>query len=97
MAVGGVGIEGDGLYTIDRDPLDNDQPFEEIIAVAASRGFESPPLIRADNILVEGIRLPFANVSDPPVVTQIPFGSLPGAGDHTDRRTAAERFRPGGF
>ena len=80
VAVGGVGVEGDGLYTIDRDPLDNDQPFEEIIAVAASRGFESPPLIRADNILVEGIRLPFANVTNPPVVTQIPFGSLPGAG-----------------
>jgi uncharacterized protein GlcG (DUF336 family) len=80
MAVGGVGVEGDGLYTIDRDPLDNDQPFEEIIAVAASRGFESPPQIRADNILVEGIRLPFANVANPPIVTQIPFGSLPGAG-----------------
>jgi uncharacterized protein GlcG (DUF336 family) len=80
VAVGGVGVEGDGLYTIDRDPLDNDQPFEEIIAVAASRGFESPPMIRADNILVEGIRLPFANVSDPPVPTQIPFGMLPGTG-----------------
>ena len=78
VAVGGVGIEGDGLYTVDRIPTDNDQPFEEIIAVAASRGFESPMQIRADNILVEGIRLPFANVANPPVVTQIPFGSLPG-------------------
>jgi uncharacterized protein GlcG (DUF336 family) len=78
VAVGGVGIEGDGVYTIDRDPLDNDQPFEEIIAVAATRGFESPAMIRADNILVEGIRLPFANVAEAPVVTQIPFGSLPG-------------------
>lgn len=79
VAVGGVGIEGDGLYTVDRVPTDNDQPFEEIIAVAASRGFESPESIRGDNILVEGIRLPFANVSDPPVVATIPFGSLPGA------------------
>jgi uncharacterized protein GlcG (DUF336 family) len=74
-AVGGVGIEGDGLYTVDRDPTDNDQPFEETIAVAASRGFESPAGIRADNILVEGIRLPFASVANPPVVTQLPFGS----------------------
>ena len=78
VAVGGVGVEGDGLYTVDRIPTDNDQPFEEIIAVAASRGFESPAQIRADNILVEGIRLPFANVANPPVVTTIPFGSLPG-------------------
>lgn len=78
VAVGGVGIEGDGLYTVDRIPTDNDQPFEEIIAVAASRGFESPTLIRADNILIEGIRLPFANVTNPPVVTTIPFGNLPG-------------------
>ena len=78
VAVGGVGVEGDGIYTIDRDPNDNDQPFEEIIAVAASRGFEAPPLIRGDNILVEGIRFPFANVSDPPIPTQIPFASLPG-------------------
>jgi len=78
VAVGGVGIEGDGLYTVDRDPNDSDQPYEEIIAVAASRGFESPALIRADNILVEGIRLPFANVTSAPVVPTIPFGSLPG-------------------
>ncbi|MBK8302277.1 MAG: heme-binding protein [Chloracidobacterium sp.] len=79
VAVGGVGIEGDGLYTIDRDPTDNDQSAEEIIAFAAARGFESPALIRADNILVEGIRLPWANVVTPPVVPTIAFGSLPGA------------------
>ncbi|MEQ1921117.1 MAG: heme-binding protein [Pyrinomonadaceae bacterium] len=79
VAVGGVGIEGDGLYTIDRNPNDDDQPFEEIIAFAAARGFESPALIRADNILVEGIRLPWGNVPNPPVVPTIAFGSLPGA------------------
>ncbi len=78
IAAGGVGVEGDGLYSVDRDPNDNDQPFEEVIAVAASRGYEAPAAIRADNILVEGIRLPFANVATVPIVTQIPFGSLPG-------------------
>lgn len=78
VAVGGVGIEGDGLYTVDRDPNNNDQPFEETIAVAASRGFESPALIRADNILVEGIRLPFSNVASVTIVPTILFGSLPG-------------------
>ena len=28
MAVGGVGIEGDGIYTVDRDPTDTDQPLK---------------------------------------------------------------------
>ncbi|HEY8185143.1 MAG TPA: heme-binding protein [Pyrinomonadaceae bacterium] len=78
MAVGGVGIEGDGIYTVDRDPTDFDQPFEEQIAASAVRGFEAPLLIRGDNILVDGIRLPFSNVSSPPAPATIPFGSLPG-------------------
>ena len=78
VAVGGVGIEGDGLYTVDRDPTDFDQPFEEVIAASAARGFEAPPLIRADNILVDGIRLSYSNVANPPAPTTIAFGSLPG-------------------
>lgn len=94
VAVGGVGIEGDGLYTVDRDPMDNDQPVEEVIAVAASRGFESLALIRADNILVAGIRLPFANVTDPPVVPTMPFGSLPGAVTSMIRAAPASDFVP---
>lgn len=77
-AVGGIGVEGDGLYTVDKNPLDNDQPFEEIIAVAGAQGFSAPPQIRGTNILLEGIRLPFANIENPPPATQIPFGSLPG-------------------
>lgn len=78
FAIGGVGVEGDGLYTIDRNPLDNDQAIEEIIAIAAVRGFDSPPLIRGDNILVEGIRLPYLNNATVPDVPTTPFGSLPG-------------------
>jgi uncharacterized protein GlcG (DUF336 family) len=78
VAVGGVGIEGDGIYTVDRDPTDFDQPFEELIAASAVRGFEAPALIRADNILVDGIRLPYSNVANPPAPTTLPFGSLPG-------------------
>ena len=78
VAVGGVGIEGDGIYTIDRDPADFDQPFEELIAASAVRGFEAPSLVRADNILVDGIRLPYSNVTNPPTPATIPFGSLPG-------------------
>jgi uncharacterized protein GlcG (DUF336 family) len=77
-AVGGVGIEGDGAYTVDRDPSDFDQPFEEVIAVSAVRGFEAPTTIRGDNILVDGIRLTYLNVTaaiSPPTMA---FGSLPG-------------------
>ena len=77
-AVGGVGIEGDGIYTVDRDPTDFDQPFEELIAASAVRGFEAPALIRADNILVDGIRLPYSNVASPPAPATMSFGSLPG-------------------
>jgi uncharacterized protein GlcG (DUF336 family) len=80
-AVGGVGIEGDGVYTVDRDPSDSDQPFEEVIAVAAARGFDAPSLIRGDNILVDGIRLAYLNVNNAPSPPTIAFGSLPGALD----------------
>ncbi|HEX8891644.1 MAG TPA: heme-binding protein [Pyrinomonadaceae bacterium] len=75
---GGIGIEGDGVYTLDTDPTDLDQPFEEVIAVSAVRGYETPALIRGDNILVNGIRLPFVNVSQVLSPPTIPFASLPG-------------------
>ena len=81
IAQGGVGIEGDGVYGIDPDPADFDLPFEEIIALSAVRGFETPSLIRADNILVNGLRLPFINAAQAPAPPTIPFGSLPGAID----------------
>ena len=66
LPAGAIGIEGDGLYTVDRDPADGDQPFEELIAASGIRGFEAPATIRGDNILVDGIRLPFSNVANPP-------------------------------
>jgi uncharacterized protein GlcG (DUF336 family) len=81
ISQGGVGIEGDGVYGIDRDPADFDLPFEEVIALSAVRGFETPGLIRGDNILVDGIRLPFSNASETLRPATIPFASLPGAVD----------------
>jgi uncharacterized protein GlcG (DUF336 family) len=60
--VGGVGVEGDGVYGVDLDPSDFDQPPEEIAALAGARGFEPPELIRADRILADGVRLPYINV-----------------------------------
>jgi len=77
LPAGGIGVEGDGLYTVDRDPADNDQSFEELIAASGIRGFEAPALIRGDNILVDGIRLPFSNVINPPAPTTV--ASIAGA------------------
>ncbi len=95
VAVGGVGVEGDGLYTVDRNPFDTDEPAEEVIAAFATRGFEAPPSVRADNILVAGIRLPFGNVSDAGSATPIAFGSLPGAVTAPIVATPASDFVPG--
>ncbi|HEX8846953.1 MAG TPA: heme-binding protein [Pyrinomonadaceae bacterium] len=94
VAVGGIGIEGDGLYTLDKDPADFDQPFEEVIAVSAVRGFETPSLIRGDNILADGVRLPFINVSEPLAPATIAFGSLPGAIDSPIRPAQTSAFTP---
>ena len=71
LPAGGIGIEGDGLYTVDRDATDNDQPFEELIAASGIRGFEAPSGIRGDTILVDGIRLPFSNVTNAPAPTTV--------------------------
>ena len=71
IAAGGIGVEGDGVYTVDRDPTDNDQPFEELIAAAGIRGFEAPAGIRGDTILVDGIKLPFSNVTNPLVPSNV--------------------------
>ena len=73
-----IGIEGDGLYTVDRDPSDDDQSFEELIASSAVRGFEPSALIRADNILVDGIRLPYSNVAVTPSPPTLNLGDIPG-------------------
>jgi uncharacterized protein GlcG (DUF336 family) len=77
--VGGIGVEADGIYSIDRNPFDTDIPAEELIAVAGSRGFEAPAGIRSDQILLDGVRLPYSNAEQPPVVQTLSFDGLPGA------------------
>ncbi len=61
VVAGGVGVEGDGVYGVDADPADLDSPPEERAALAGARGFDAPDLVRAEQILADGIRLPFAN------------------------------------
>ncbi len=75
LVIGGVGVEGDGVYGVDDDPADFDAPAEERAALGGARGFESPALIRADEILADGIRLPFVNAA-----AQAAPGPVPVAG-----------------
>ena len=71
LPAGGIGVEGDGVYTVDRNPTDNDQAIEELIAASGARGFEAPSGITGDKILVDGIRLPFSNVTTPPAPSNV--------------------------
>jgi uncharacterized protein GlcG (DUF336 family) len=47
MLVGGLGISGDG---VDQD---------DFVAAGGSAGFEAPAAIRADQVVVKGVRLPY--------------------------------------
>ncbi len=80
VLAGGVGVEGDGLYGVDTDPEAVDQAddalAEEQAALAGTRGFEAPESIRADRILADGIRLPFANVRMPAAGAPAASGSF---------------------
>jgi uncharacterized protein GlcG (DUF336 family) len=78
LHVGGIGIEGDCLYGFDRDPTDKDVPVEELVAVAATRGFEARPEITGDKILIDGIRFTYVNAQMPPAITTPSFNSLSG-------------------
>jgi uncharacterized protein GlcG (DUF336 family) len=61
VLVGGIGVEGDGIYGVDLDPTDDDRPVEERAALAGSAGFEAPTAIRSDDVFLDGVSLPFAN------------------------------------
>lgn len=59
--VGAIGVEADGIYTIDRNISDIDTSDDEIIAVAGTFGFEAPTNIRANRITVGGKTLRFVD------------------------------------
>ncbi len=63
--VGAIGVEADGEYTVDFTPEIKTPTDEELIALAGTRGFESPASIRGDQIFVNGLRLPFADADEP--------------------------------
>ena len=52
--MGGIGVEADGRYGLDRDITDFDTDPEEIVAVAGASGFAAPADIRGDRITADG-------------------------------------------
>ena len=61
--IGGLGVEGDGLYGVDADPLADAASWEESAALAGATAFAAPEALRADSVLIDGIRLPFASTA----------------------------------
>ena len=80
ILVGGVGVEVDGHYGIDRNIDDVDAAPEETIAAAGTFGFEAPADIRADRITADGRTFRFTDstpfASNPAAAPS--FASLPG-------------------
>lgn len=81
--VGGVGVMADGRYTLDKNILNFDRNVDELIAFAATHGYQASEAIWANRITIEGKLLRFsdvrlgdlpANPADAP-----PFGSLTAA------------------
>lgn len=62
--VGGVGVEFDGSYTLDRNVFDRDDDPEEGLALAAAFGFEAPSNRRADAIIVGGKALRYVDAAE---------------------------------
>jgi len=91
VLVGGVGVEADGVYSLDRVITDVDSDDEEAIAVAGGAGFAAPDDIRADRITANGRSFRYvdstATMSDPAAAP--PLASLPGALVEVDGYTAA--------
>ena len=54
VLVGGIGVEANGRYGLDRDIQDIDEDDEENIAAAGTAGFDTPGDIRGERITADG-------------------------------------------
>jgi uncharacterized protein GlcG (DUF336 family) len=64
VMVGGVGVITDGVYGFDTEIRDVDKEDDEIVALAALRGFEAPITIRAERISVDGTLLRYSDATE---------------------------------
>jgi uncharacterized protein GlcG (DUF336 family) len=71
--VGGIGVVADPVYGLDLNIFDTDLDADELIAVAASHGFEAPTDVRANRIAVEGRTLRFTDVTAADLVSDPRF------------------------
>lgn len=62
--VGGIGVEFDGVYTVDRGTSTPGENMEESVALAGSTGYEAPAERVGDNISVAGRSLRYSDVSN---------------------------------
>lgn len=60
--VGGVGVLADGFYVLDPDIRDKDSDVDELIAIAATAGFDAPQDRRANRITAGGLSLRYSDV-----------------------------------
>jgi uncharacterized protein GlcG (DUF336 family) len=67
QVVGGIGVIADGNYGLDVTPSQQTSGQDEQIAQSALSGFSAPSCIRADQISINGVTLPYSN-SDSKVV-----------------------------
>ncbi len=92
-AVGAVGIEGDGFYSVDLNISDSEQLAEEAIAIAAIKNYRPAPIIQISTMSIDGMTLPYVNVDpqgDGPAPQ--PFANLPGVVTFPVRAQQPSRF-----
>ena len=61
--VGSIAVVGDGVYGFDDEYSDNDKSKEEIIALAATSGFEPAEAFRANRISIDGTLLRYSDAT----------------------------------
>lgn len=61
VVVGGIGVDTDGVYGLDRNVIDRDYSTDELVAVAGTSGFAAPTAIRANRITVDGTSLRYVD------------------------------------